>query len=118
MMKGDISSLPVWAQQEIQKRDHRITVLERHDAEMTSEHPGSNVKVSNQLMGPDQDLPSNTAIDFYLAATREKYDRTVTVHHDRKNPRQLQIMAHSFGRFRVAAMPSSSNVLHIIFVED
>jgi hypothetical protein len=117
-MKGDISKLPVWAQQEIQKRDGKIARLERQFDEMTSQHPGTNVKVQNQLMYPDADLPPDTAIDFYLADTRVKYDRTVNVRIDRRQPDRLQIMANGSGKFRVAITPSSSNVFHIMFVED
>jgi hypothetical protein len=117
-MKGDITSLSVWAQKEIQKRDNKIAILERHVGEMTSQHPNTNVKVHNWLTGPDKDLPPDSSIDFYLAENREKYDRTINVQPVRYSCNMLQITASSFGRYHMVIEPASSNRVFVTFQED
>jgi hypothetical protein len=116
-MKGDISKLPVWAQQEIENRDRKIASLQHHVEELSTQHPDTNVKIDTLLHLPDVGLPKNSYIDFYLSSTQKKYQSTVSVHIDSKDSSRLVLMGNAF-QGRLSIQPSSSNVVFVTFTED
>ena len=101
--------LPKWAQRELESRELHVANLKAKIAELSSDHPDSNVKVNDFIHG-DRGLPPDSHIDFYLGDGRVKYRNMISVQHLRTKDRNVLRVAASE---TLVITPGATNTVEI-----
>jgi hypothetical protein len=111
--KVKLSKLPKWAQDELHSRNFRIDQLEKQVAELSSQHPGSNVAIWGGMREDEITLPPDSGIVFYVEDESENgcMREHIEVRHDRNRPGTLHVSASYGGLF---IMPSAANSARIM----
>ncbi len=110
MARGDVTSLPVWAQQHIAHIQRRLDEATTRIEHLSGKHAGSNVQISSHYTYPDLTLPPDSQIDFYLGKDRQKYRDMISVRHMRSREGVLYVQG---GGGYLSVRPVVSNVVEI-----
>src|SRR5690348_17215308 len=87
--EGDVTRLPQLAQRRIAGLERQVENLKGQIEALNSQHPGTNVRLSNHIYG-DTDLPPDSEVEFYLGnGERRKYHDMISVQHLRTKNRQV-----------------------------
>lgn len=100
------SSLPKWAQRELDRLRDSLKAKQTELDETLGTVPGSNVAIANYLGKPKR-LPKNCEILFDLGDGTK-----VSVQHDRDDPKAVRVGIYS-GALSIAVFPVVSNVVRI-----
>lgn len=109
---GDVTRLPKWAQERIRLLEQTIVHQTSKIDELTSAHPGSNIRMPGYHDYPDTTLPANSQVEFYLGATRERHEDMISVRHanQKYSPGALEFSAC---RGLIAITPVAGNVVRV-----
>jgi len=85
----DRTNLAIWAQKHITLLEQQVANRDALIAELTSEHPETNVKVSGNYVYPDRTLPLDSQVAFKLNDDEYSY---IKVRHDLNHEGFLHVM--------------------------
>ena len=107
----DRSRLAKWAQEFIEQLERTIREKDKHIAELSNKHPGSNVVLSGGHTEPDVGLPPNSRVYFYAGDGREPLTNMIEVHHDLDDSGLIYLA--SYGGSGLHIHPRSSNSVYL-----
>ena len=107
---ADIARLPLWAREHVKYLRHLNTEKDKQIAELTSDHPDSNVQLNGHLSYPNKTLPPDSEVIFYMGDSRDKYRETIEVRHLRDQPGTLTFTTS--GAY-ITMRPWASNVMRV-----
>lgn len=101
MAERDVSKLPKWGQRLVEELKIRIAELERSVADLSNEHPGSNVVLRGRNhTDPDIGLRPDSTVFFY-AGGRNPLTNMIEVRHDHNHPNRLHIASYGSRGLRI-----------------
>ena len=107
----DLSRLPKWVQEKLESNDREIANLKDRIAELSNEHPGSNVAIDGHHVYPDRTMPNNSGILFYLGTDRDRWKNTVEIQvRDKNGVTSLEVRGADKG---IRIIPSSYNSVRV-----